>query len=73
MNCPICNKHRVGDMFDVYYTAYVDNANNYLYPEQFGLKTWVYDCSINSDEPLLLLDGFVVLDKERIEKLLLLK
>lgn len=69
MNCPDCDycvekrshRHTYG-RFIIYYTNYYCD----------GSKTWVYDTVIEV-RPVLLMDGFVKLDKQRIENLLLLK
>ena len=78
MNCPICHKIIKHDKFCAHdiapsYTVWYDN--NYGYID--GLTTEVYGPINNHDYPergkLLMLKGFVFINKERIEKLLLLQ
>jgi hypothetical protein len=75
MNCPKCNKvivktdycsHEISLEYKVFYDNFWDRE---------GLITQIYSMIGMDGEParLLMCKGFVFLDKDRIEKLLLLK
>jgi len=70
MNCPICNKTIETYYFCSHdippYTVWYDNNLSIM----GGITTEVYKPGYAK---LFILNGFVYLDKERIEKLLLLK